>query len=600
MLMPTQKRDSIMGTMKKLAQEKHKASQASNATVNRAGGVAFEIQDPTLKLITMTGGSFFAEPRYYNGDDCISKRNSDGKFDKLAERLRIVDGKISGFASCEELDDVAKEIVATAMSIAGSENPEDLLIVGNWLRNDMYIRLTPQVLLVLASRIPETQGFVRKYATKIVKRPDEVKTCLLLHRFFFGPKSIKNCLGMGLSDAVAKFGEQGLMKYNSPDFPTWKDVLCWLPRKKNYPLSNELAKYFISGEIVDPSKTPVIAARKELAKCKVFDGHAKDLAAMSKVNWEVLISQFGNDAEQKKKAWIHLVNNNQVPYMALLRNIRNLIEAGVSDAVISKACKKLSNPDQVRKSKQLPFRFLMAHQMVSSMGYGSNQAAVKKFLEAIEDASNYACENIPDFPGTTAIFADNSGSMSQPVSGKSKMTCAGAANTLCGILAKSTNSAYVAAFGTAVGPVRYTKNDTVIGVADKVRNANTRGMATNAHLCIKWLEEQNAKFDRVIILSDMQCWNSGGSYYSDGNLADAWQNFAKKNPDCWLHSVHLNGYGDSPVDPRNPKVNLISGFSEKIFGMLLETEGASSSESQTERAKGLPTVDQIRENWKVE
>lgn len=204
-------------------------------------------------------------------------------------------------------------------------------------------------------------------------------------------------------------------------------------------------------------------------------------------------------------------------------------------------------------------------------------------------ASNSACENIPELPGVTAVFADNSGSMDSPLSWKSKMTCAGAANTLCGIVAKRAQKAYVCAFGTDVGPVPFTKNDTVIGIVRKVAVANTKGMDTNGYRCLEWLGEQKHRADRVILLSDMQCWNS---YGDDRSIANEWQKYKRQNSNAWLHSVHINGYGDNPVDPNNKDVNLVSGFSEKIFSMLLQTEGVLPEDA-------LPTVEQIRGSHKL-
>ena len=40
------------------------------------------------------------------------------------------------------------------------------------------------------------------------------------------------------------------------------------------------------------------------------------------------------------------------------------------------------------------------------------------------------------------------------------------------------------------------------------------------------------------------------------------------------------------------KVNQVGGFSEKVFTMLLQTEGAISGQA-------IPTVEQIREKWTV-
>ena len=583
-----------MGTFKKVAKSRIRnaklPSNSREATVNRAGGVSFAIKDAALKLITMTGGAFFAEPKFYNAESCVPPRGVGGKLEKLEERLQLVKNKLAGFASCEELDEVAREVVATAVDVANSKNPEDLLVIANWLRNEMNIRLTPQVLMVVASRIDATKSLVKKYAPHIIKRPDEIKTCLLAHRFFFGLKDLKNALARGLSETLAKFGEKALMKYDGVDFPKWKDVLCWLPRKAGWPLSTELSKYFITGQVIDPAKTPVVAARKALAKKTVFDAEAKKLAKESMVNWEVLLSQFGSD---KKAVWSFLIEENLVGYMAMLRNLRNILEARLDNEIIQKVSDKISFKEEVLKSKQLPFRFLSALDALQGMGGDCDAADLNELSAAIELASNEACANIPVLPGVTAIFADNSGSMRQPVSAKSKVSCKDASNVMCGIVAKVAERPYVVAFGTDVGPVRFTQNDTVLGIAKKVANTNIGGYNTNGHRCIEWLMSHKLMPDRVIFLSDMQMWDSGG-LGQEGCLADAWAKYLKQGgraKETWLHSVHVNGYGDSVVD-EGGRVNQVSGFSEKIFTMLLQTEGLIGNVA-------VPTVEQIREKWTV-
>jgi len=581
-----------MSTFKTVARKKAAKSRLPsnqpNATVNRAGGVAFEIKDAALKLVTMTGGAFFAEPKFYNADNCVPKRGTGGKFEKLAERLFLVSEKIKGFESCNELDETAREVIATAVDVANSKNPEDLLAIANWLRNEMNIRLTPQVLLVLASRFDGTKSLVRRYAPVIVKRPDEVKTCLLVHRFLFGLKSLSNGLNLGLGDAVSKFGERGLMKYDSPDFPKWKDVLCWIRRKAGWPLKPEVAKYFITGNVVDAVKTPVIAARKELAKCKKFDAEAKKLAKDSFVNWEVLLSQFKDD---KKAVWTFLIEENLVGYMALLRNLRNILEARLGSDTIQKVSLKISNKDEVLRSKQLPFRFLSALNALQGMTGACDSADMNELSAAIELASNEACANIPVLPGVTVIFADNSGSMDTPVSQKTQVSCKDAANVMCGIVAKVAERPYVVAFGTDVGVVKFTKNDTVLNISNKVRNTDIGGYSTNGHRCIEWLMQMHLTPDRVIFLSDMQMWNSG---YAEASLCNSWAKYLHqggKAKETWLHSVHINGYGDSVVD-EGGRVNQVAGFTEKVFTMLLQTEGVVGNAA-------LPTVEQIREKWTI-
>ena len=52
---------NMAGIAKRKARGANLPSNSTKATVNRAGGVAFDINDPAVKLITMCGGSFFME-----------------------------------------------------------------------------------------------------------------------------------------------------------------------------------------------------------------------------------------------------------------------------------------------------------------------------------------------------------------------------------------------------------------------------------------------------------------------------------------------------------------------------------------------------------
>ena len=627
---------SMKSKMRNAQKRANMPSASKMATVNRAGGVAFDISDPAVKLITMTGGSFFAEPKYYSTDDCVVSRDGEGKFSKLIQRISIADGKLKQLCGCDELDDVSREVIATVLDILNGDSPRDALAIAHWLRSEMNIRLTPQVILVMAGNHDALKNksfgyycgksvggrsLVRFYGPKIIQRPDEVKTCLMLHRFFFGQKVLPRALNFAICDALAKFDEYRLLKYDSPHFPTWKDVFQWVKRKNNWPVNGALARYFIRGDVSDD--TPLVAARARLNKIK--DGElsrkAKELISTGRMTWEEVLSWAGQCKINQKAVWEHLVDSNLIPYMATLRNMRNILQAGVSDATLAKVAKKVADPDGVRKGRQLPFRYAMAYQiMYQQIGqdmfdgrytgyigrheYGvdaiSKSQGVTIMLDAIEDAVDIACENIPAIPGHTAIFADNSGSMGSTVSEKSQVTCALAANIMCGMVAKRCEKATVAAFGTDVGPVLVRKRMSVIDVAKAVAKANTSGMATNGHLCLHYLMKNKMVPDRVILLSDMQCWNYGGFGNfggRSGNVADEWKRFTTVGggKNSWLHCIDLRGYGDSVVENGTKNVNLVGGFSEKIFSMLLEAEGVITKND--EEGKPALAIDQIRERF---
>ena len=90
--------------------------------------------------------------------------------------------------------------------------------------------------------------------------------------------------------------------------------------------------------------------------------------------WETQLSELGQKSfasdEEKaaavKALWEELIDSNKIGYMALLRNLRNILQAQVSPAHIEKVAATISDPLKVENSKQLPFRllrhpFFMAH-----------------------------------------------------------------------------------------------------------------------------------------------------------------------------------------------------------------------------------------------
>jgi 60 kDa SS-A/Ro ribonucleoprotein len=369
--------------------------QRSDQTVNLAGGEAFAITDPSQRMLTMLGSSFFNEPSYYQEPAA----EEDAALGLSAESATILD---------------------TARQIARGDHPRDLLALALWARSEMNIRRTPLVLLAVAANEPKTKPFVRKYARKIVQRADEVRQVFAAYMSLFAGgvganqrnQKLPNSLKRGLADALGKFSEAQLMKYDTAERPTFRDVLRMIDRRKDFGLPQPVYKYLVSGALVDEAATPVIAARKALAKKVALDDEARALIAASHANWEVVLSQFGGS---NRAAWEAVLP--QMGYMALLRNLRNMLQAGVSPTLLAE---RLADPREVERSKQLPFRFYTAHRSLSQAGLlRGDHAAVGA---ALETALAHAASALSRLDGVTVIASDNSGSMSTPLSKKSTVT----------------------------------------------------------------------------------------------------------------------------------------------------------------------------------
>jgi hypothetical protein len=73
------------------------------------------------------------------------------------------------------------------------------------------------------------------------------------------------------------------------------------------------------------------------------------------------------------------------------------------------------------------------------------------------------------------------------------------------------------------------------------------------------------KFNRVIILSDMQAWIDAG--WGSSNPKQAFANYKQRTgADPIIYSFDLNAYGSMQFPERN--VYCLSGFSDKIFDIM--------------------------------
>jgi hypothetical protein len=563
--------------------------------VNFAGGLSFAIEEHSTKLLTLIGSSFFDEPAYY-GEVSSPAGGLEFGPERQATSLREVAAE-----RIAQLSPRAQGVIQAALQVARSSHPRDLLAIAHWARREQNCRTTPSVLLAVAASHPGTKPFVRQYCPLIIARADEIRQVFAAYLHLFG-RPLPNCLKRGLADAFQKFDEYALLRYDSDDRPTFGDVLRMIDRGEGRAVSKALREYFVRRQIVDATATPHLAAQKELAKQHAFDSPAQDLARRGRATWEILLSQFGN----RREVWEFILREKLIGYMALLRNLRNLVRVEVSDDLIEAAAVRIETG--AAESKQLPFRFVSAYRSLEHMRFGEPEdddwpdgnsngrppaefcPQVRRLLAAIDGAMRAACAGLSWIPGTTLIAADNSASMSQPVSKHSWISAADAANILCAMAARICERPIVWAFGTDVAPVSLDRHGSLMANANRVASANTRGCATNAFRIFQKLAREPFLPDRVILLSDMQVWNSD-PWSQDRQLAPEFFRYrAGRNANVWLHSIDLVGYGDAVVPAGTQRVNLVSGFSEKILNTILEAEGGL----EPGQAGALPSLQYIR------
>lgn len=261
--------------------------------------------------------------------------------------------------------------------------------------------------------------------------------------------------------------------------------------------------------------------------------------------WETELSNAKSDEERKEKLEA-LVAENKIGYMALLRNINNFVKYKVSN--INLVLEKLADRDEVKRSRQLPFRFYTAYQHADKVAVG-----------AISQALEHSLDNVPVFEGNTLVAVDVSGSM------KSCGAIEKAAMFASAIV-RANPTADLILYDTGVKETKMIPGMPMLAIAnDIIRLA--MGGGTETSLVFKYAEKKGIKYDRIIILSDNESWVES-RWYSNGNgVNTAYLGYKLvTDADPYVYAIDIAGYGTKDIQA--PKVKHLCGWSDKVLDFM--------------------------------
>ena len=258
-------------------------------------------------------------------------------------------------------------------------------------------------------------------------------------------------------------------------------------------------------EQVRPSaldKLPVISQHLKLARLPEDErrpflrANGPKALADAGFTWERLSAWLpgGMDAE----AWEAVIPNMGV--MALIRNLRNFDQAGISEDAITTVINKITSEDDVRGAKVLPFRAYQAYK----------QAPSDNWKLALGKTLNHASGNIARMDGSL-LLVDASASMGSHLSAKSDMTVFEAALLQALSVARNSDRCDVVLFGTNSGKLSLDmRGASILGTMQKViaEWPNMRlGSSTFGHTALAkhW---DASKHTRAVIFTDDQMHDS--------------------------------------------------------------------------------------------
>lgn len=467
----------------------------------------------------------------FNGTNTIKTTNKSGHIAyAMPDKERLVTQVLTSFyGEAKFYGDTTNDLITTANAVLAKE-PKFVANLARYARKEMHLRSVSHALTALIAHDVNGKPYIKEVVADVVERADDITEILACYLSMFG-KPIPNGLKKALASALTKFSAYQIAKYNGGNKTVkFRDVLKLTHAK---PKTQEQAEIF--KRIIED--TLPIAER-----------------------WETELSAHGNNAE----TWERLIEQNKIGYMALLRNLRNIIKANPSN--IEKVFKKLSDRNEVLRSKLLPFRFFSAYREVADMGNVGSRV-----LDVLETAIEYSIENMPRLHGKTVIAIDTSGSMTDPISAKSTISCADIAKLIAIMGAKICDDVIVYNFDTKIDKLHYTNRGGIISTAMAV---DTKGGGTNISLPLQKMIDECITANRLIIISDNEInssWNGRLGFWWGDNTVQPCQPLAdeyrrKINNDFWVHAIDLQGYGTQQFV--GTKTNIIAGWSEKLIEFI--------------------------------
>ena len=438
--------------------------------------------------------------------------------------------------------------------LIGKVSPEFVARLAVYTRTEMHLRSIPLLLLVELAKVHNGDDLVARAVEKTVLRADEIMELLICYQWRNPSSDPHKKLGKlsrqiqnGLQGAFNRFDEYQFAKYDRDNLEVkLRDALFLVHPKAKDEQQQALFDKIVNRQLETP------------------------------YTWETELSALGQQKyesdEQKRKAfgekWEELIESGKLGYMALMRNLRNMLQSDVSLPQMMNVASRLSNAEQVEKSKQLPFRYLSAYREIEKV----DNVHTAMLLTALENAVKASAQNIEGFDANTKVLvaADVSGSMQQPVSKKSSVQNYDIAILLSMLLKSKCKSVVSGMFGDTWKVMNLPQDNILANTLEMHRREGEVGYCTNGYKVIEWLIKKKMPMDKVMIFTDCQMWDSDHYYlgYNEKEIKDSWHTYKSMFPEAKLYLFDLAGYGQMPLSLAEKDVYLIAGWSDRIFEVL--------------------------------
>lgn len=376
------------------------------------------------------------------------------------------------------------------IDLVSKVTPQEAFQVAVDARTKMNLRHVPLLIARTMAKLPAHKKLVANLLPLIILRPDELTEFV---KIYWTPKRqpLSGQVKKGLAKAFTKFNEYQLAKYNRDAEVKLRDVLFLCHPKPNDKEQQAVWDKLVKGELQTPD------------------------------TWEVEISAKGNN----KESWDRLLAEKKLGGFALIRNLRNMTQAKVSELMLRGALATM------KTDRILPYRFIAAARY--AVDYEPElEAAMFKSIEGREK-----------LPGKTVLLIDVSGSMRNAISGKSELLRQDAACGVAMIARELCDSVEVYTFSERLVKVPPRRGFALRDVIDKSQQHSGTDLGGAVKSIIK-----DVQYDRIIVISDEQSNspvpNAGGKDKSYIINVATYENGVGYDSG-W---THINGWSEAVLD----------------------------------------------------
>ena len=421
----------------------------------------------------------------------------------------------------------------------------------------------------------------------VLQRADEPGEFIAYWQSQFDPDSLHTrsprlpqAVRKGLERAVVRlYTERAFLKWDSPKRGVrFADVIELIHPTPSAEWQGGLFKHILDdrhhGDGTPTGSLPVLEARAAWngldtqRKLSLVKGRgASEALRAAGLTWENVLSDLGGSAD-KATLWNAIAPT--MGLMALIRNLRNMDEAGIDRSVARTLAHKISDPSEVAASRLLPYRFLSAYLAAPS----------DRWKQPLTDALEESLKSVPSLPGRTLVLVDTSASMSSMgYSARSTVTPA-MAGALLGVVFASRQAGDLYGFADDVFAHQARAGQGVLSqVTDFVSRIGEAGHGTEMTGALRATYKGHA---RVVIVSDMQCFADGGHSLADVRGYWSHRRAAPSDPipvpsNIPVYGINLGGGPVTAIDTSIRNRHEFAGLTDQVFAQMSALEAGHSS-----------------------